>query len=307
MTAAALGGGFLELPSSRPAWLRPAAIAAVVALHAAALAYLPRFAAPSREPPREIIVDVQPEQVTPEPPPPVATEPPPAPPQPDAPPPQASETAPPPEPAPIVEAAPESAPPPPPPPEAVKAAPEPTPPPPPEIAKVEPEPQLPPAPVELQAPKARPVEPPKLKARPEPKLERQRPEPTPATRRPRLERQAKAEREEKVASLPPSREAAPARTEASAAEKSAYAAEAAAAIRSRLFYPPPARARGARGVVGVAFVIGPSGVVSSFAITRSSGDAELDAAARTLVHSAHFPPPPGGAMRVATSFDYAPR
>jgi TonB family protein len=80
-----------------------------------------------------------------------------------------------------------------------------------------------------------------------------------------------------------------------------------AAIRSRLFYPPAARARGAKGVVGVAFTIGASGGVSGFAITRSSGDADLDAAARTLVQSAHFPPPPGGSAHVATSFNYVPR
>ena len=81
----------------------------------------------------------------------------------------------------------------------------------------------------------------------------------------------------------------------------------AGAIRSRLFYPPAARARGAKGVVGVAFTIGPSGALSSFAITRSSGDADLDAAARTLVQSARFPPPPGGSIHVATSFNYVPR
>ena len=36
------------------------------------------------------------------------------------------------------------------------------------------------------------------------------------------------------------------------------------AIRSRLFYPPAARARGAKGVVGVAFTIGASGAVDFF-------------------------------------------
>jgi TonB family protein len=80
-----------------------------------------------------------------------------------------------------------------------------------------------------------------------------------------------------------------------------------AAIRSRMFYPPAARARGARGVVGVAFTIGQTGALASFAITRSSGDAELDAAARTLVQSAHFPPPPAGPVHIATSFNYVPR
>jgi TonB family protein len=74
-----------------------------------------------------------------------------------------------------------------------------------------------------------------------------------------------------------------------------------------MFYPPAARARGAKGVVGVAFTIGASGAVASFAITRSSGDADLDTAARALVQSAHFPPPPGGSAHIATSFNYVPR
>ena len=94
---------------------------------------------------------------------------------------------------------------------------------------------------------------------------------------------------------------------ASSASQSAYVSAISAAIRGRLFYPPAARARGAKGVVGVAFTIGPSGALSSFAITRSSGDEDLDAAARTLVESAHFPPPPGGSIHVATSFNYVPR
>ena len=65
-----------------------------------------------------------------------------------------------------------------------------------------------------------------------------------------------------------------------------------------------ARARGARGVVGVAFTIGASGAVTSFAITRSSGNKDVDAAARALVQSAHFPPPPGGSAHIATSFNF---
>jgi periplasmic protein TonB len=80
----------------------------------------------------------------------------------------------------------------------------------------------------------------------------------------------------------------------------------AAIIRSRLFYPDAARARDARGMVGVAFTIGPSGAVTSFAITRSSGDHDLDAAARSLVQGSRFPPPPGGSAHIATSFNYAP-
>jgi protein TonB len=80
-----------------------------------------------------------------------------------------------------------------------------------------------------------------------------------------------------------------------------------AAIRSRLFYPDAARARGAQGVVGVSFTIGPSGAVTSFAITRSSGDHDLDAAARSLVQGGRFPSPPGGSAHISTSFNYVPR
>jgi TonB family protein len=63
-------------------------------------------------------------------------------------------------------------------------------------------------------------------------------------------------------------------------------------------YLPAARPRGARGVVGVTFTIGASCALASFAITRSSGDKDLDAAARAVVHSAHFPPPPGGSAHI---------
>jgi periplasmic protein TonB len=71
-----------------------------------------------------------------------------------------------------------------------------------------------------------------------------------------------------------------------------------------MFYPEGARARGAKGVVGVSFNIGSSGAVTSFSITRSSGDHDLDAAARSLVQGARFPPPPGGSQRISTSFNY---
>ena len=62
-----------------------------------------------------------------------------------------------------------------------------------------------------------------------------------------------------------------------------------------------------RVLFGVSFAIGPSGAVASFAITRSSGDHDLDAAARSLVQGGRFPPPPGGSAHIATSFNYVPR
>ena len=149
---------------------------------------------------------------------------------------------------------------------------------------------------------------PKLEAKPAPK-----PQPKPEQARPKVranEPKPPATREERPAAIP-----APSATEtrpgasasATAALKSAYASQIAAAIQSRLFYPPAARARGAKGVVGVAFTISASGALTSFAVTRSSGDEDLDRAARTLVESVRFPPPPGGPLHFATSFNYTPR
>ena len=109
-----------------------------------------------------------------------------------------------------------------------------------------------------------------------------------------------------VASKHGIRAASSAPAASSAASPSGYIGEVSAAIRSRLFYPRAARARGARGVVGLSFTIGPSGAVTSFAITRSSGDHDLDAAARSLVQGGRFPPPPGGSAHIAISFSYVP-
>jgi len=57
----------------------------------------------------------------------------------------------------------------------------------------------------------------------------------------------------------------------------------------------------------VIFTIGASGAVTSFAITRSSGDHDLDAAARALVQGGRFAPPPGGSAHISTGFNYVPR
>jgi TonB family protein len=93
---------------------------------------------------------------------------------------------------------------------------------------------------------------------------------------------------------------------ASAPSLSAYLGQVSSVVRSRLFYPPAARARNANGAVGVSFAIGSSGAVTSFAITHSSGDPDLDAAARSLVQGSRFPPPPGPSAHISTSFNYTP-
>ena len=60
MTEVTLGGRAFEPPPLSPPWLRPAVIAVVVALHAAALAVVTLAPKPP-EPPREVIVDIEPE------------------------------------------------------------------------------------------------------------------------------------------------------------------------------------------------------------------------------------------------------
>jgi protein TonB len=308
MTAATLDGRIFEPPSVNPPWLRPLVVAIVVALHVAAFSILTLAPTPP-EPPSEVTVDVQTE----------------APPQealraPEAAPSPAPQDAAPPEtakepeaitPPPVAEAPPpvptppvaEAQPPEPTPPVAEAAPPEPTPP----VAEAPPPETSPPpsAPVELEPPK--PPPPPKATPRTE-----QPPKPAPKLVRPKSENAARElapTTAQKSASLEAPRPGASTSAQssaASAASQSGYISEISAAIRGRLFYPEAARARGAKGVVGVAFTIGASGQLTSFAITRSSGDEDLDAAARTLVRSAHFPPPPGGSVHVATSFNYVP-
>jgi protein TonB len=85
----------------------------------------------------------------------------------------------------------------------------------------------------------------------------------------------------------------------------AYAALVSAEINRHKHYPPSARERGATGSVGVVFSIGPSGAVTSHAITRSSGNGAIDAAVHQMLAVSRPPPPPGGYFRgsVVISFD----
>jgi TonB family protein len=82
-----------------------------------------------------------------------------------------------------------------------------------------------------------------------------------------------------------------------------------AAIAAHKRYPEAALPRGARGVAVVTFTIGGSGEVASAQLSRSAGDATLDAdAVATVRRTSPFPPPPAGApRRFAASLNYMPR
>ncbi|MCW2275930.1 TonB family protein [Rhodoblastus acidophilus] len=85
---------------------------------------------------------------------------------------------------------------------------------------------------------------------------------------------------------------------------SAYAGLVVAELNRKKFFPAAARAAGITGSVGVAFTIGPSGRVVSQSITRSSGNGALDGAAHAILSSLHTPPPPGGRFSTATSIRF---
>jgi protein TonB len=75
---------------------------------------------------------------------------------------------------------------------------------------------------------------------------------------------------------------------------SAYGALVSAEVNRRKFYPPDARGTGAVGNVGVVFTVGSAGTVTSHSITRTSGNAAIDAAVHTIMAAVQLPVPPGG-------------
>lgn len=80
----------------------------------------------------------------------------------------------------------------------------------------------------------------------------------------------------------------------SQSSRTRYTTLVSAEINRRKFYPSAARGKGDGGVVEITFEIGSDGALLRQETTRSSGDERLDAAARKMVGSAHFPAPPGG-------------
>jgi protein TonB len=77
----------------------------------------------------------------------------------------------------------------------------------------------------------------------------------------------------------------------------AYGMLVSAELNRHKHYPPDALAAGVEGRVGLIVSIGPSGAILSHAITRSSGNAAIDASVRQMVAASHPPPPPGGSFR----------
>jgi protein TonB len=88
------------------------------------------------------------------------------------------------------------------------------------------------------------------------------------------------------------------------AARADYGALAVARIRARKFYPAAALAAREGGAVGVLFVVAASGRIAHVTITRSSGSATLDEAARAIVGAIELPPPPGGFYSGATQLDF---
>jgi hypothetical protein len=173
--------------------------------------------------------------------------------------------------------------------------------PPPAVAEQPPPPpaaeQFPP-PKTVAAPRPKPAPPPRAEA---PKLQpRPAPKPVPAAR--------PAETQSRSATAQASRGAASTGaspgTAASAASLSGYIAEVSAAIRSRLFYPPAARARGVQGVVGVSHRhIRRGDLVRDYPFLRRPRPRLRRAQSGAGVS---VPASPESSARVSTSFNYVP-
>ena len=148
----------------------------------------------------------------------------------------------------------------------------------------------------LAPPQPRPVAQPKDE-RPTAKAAREPPRrPTPAA-----ERSGKSE----IARRAARRGAEEGEAKSAALARASYASLLAAELARHKVYPAAARAAGVTGSVGVAFTVGPSGEVIDDAITRSSGDAALDGAVRAMMAAVRAPPPPGGLFRATTTVTFA--
>ena len=178
----------------------------------------------------------------------------------------------------------------PPPPDLALAVPEPT--------SIAPEPP-PPAPVPETRPVAEParvvpVQPPQRAERApvKPTL----PQPRRQAEKPPVRQAAVRATHSEAATIPEARRPMPAG--ASTADIAAYRSSILGSIAANKRYPESARARGASGQPVVAFRVDGAGRVGGVALTRSSGEADLDAESLAMVRrSGPFPPPPGGTVQ----------
>jgi protein TonB len=131
--------------------------------------------------------------------------------------------------------------------------------------------------------------------------------PTPARLREQRRQQAEAAdgRKEQAAQQGSRRGTQQGQAQASGMSRGAYASLLAAEVARHKVYPAAARAAQATGSVGVTFTVGASGRVVSHSITRSSGNAALDAAVHAMMAAVHAPPPPGGVFRSSTNVNFS--
>jgi protein TonB len=121
-----------------------------------------------------------------------------------------------------------------------------------------------------------------------------RPAKTKAAAKPRTHRQMVAgSRESKVAK----REGkSTAKRSGGRMASSAYRSIVQARLSARKSALQPALRQGSKGYVVVSFSIGASGRVTRASVVKSSGVGAIDSAARAMVASTSFPPPPGGSF-----------
>jgi protein TonB len=164
-------------------------------------------------------------------------------------------------------------------------------------------PEAPPLPVAKPQPEVKPK--PQVKPKPKPEIEESEEQPSPAELR-RIERRKREEAQERHEAQEERRKAQEARLEARRGlvqgaarahgmSQASYAGLVSGEIK-RHRYLAAVRAAGITGSVGLTFTIGPAGRVIRQSVTRSSGNGALDGAARAIISAIHPPPPPNGSF-----------
>ncbi len=86
--------------------------------------------------------------------------------------------------------------------------------------------------------------------------------------------------------------------------KQTYNAILLAQIGQHKVYPEAAKAQGVTGFASVSFTMTAAGTASGISMSKSSGSALLDEAARQAVRAVHTPPPPGGAFATSVGINF---